>query len=206
MGGDQGNGLAMALGILMVLIVLGGAALFALAGRVLARGAAPPRRRLAVLLMALLGAGLGWLLVIWTFYPSTLWPPPRLHLSAPPGFDAPVVILLEDPRAIRTLAWRAGALPFAAAEAEIGVPSSGIVRIRSFGPLADQGYAEVSWSGGRRGSTLGGGNFGPPGTEAKAFMIIGRADTPPSGAPSLSDPDAIAAYIAGREGAVSGRR
>jgi len=102
-GGDQGNGLALAILIVMVLMVLGGVALFAFAGRLLARKLAPPRRRLVMVPMALAGAGLGWLLVIWTFYQSSWSPPPRLHLATAPGFDAPVVIFLKDPRAPRTV-------------------------------------------------------------------------------------------------------
>ena len=202
MGGDQGNGMALAILIVMVLMVLGVTASFALAGRLFTRTLAPPRRRLVILLTALAGAGLGWLLVIATFYESTLWPPPRLSLTAAPGFDAPVVILLEDSGAARTLEWQGGALPFSTPAAGIAVPPSGIVRIRSFGPIGARGYFEVTWFDGRRGFLVGGGNFGPPGTAATSYQILAPPDArpeEPAQGPQSSDPPAVAAYIAQRE-------
>jgi hypothetical protein len=202
-GGDQMDGLAQLQAVLMVLIVLGGVALFALAGRALARKSTPPRRRLVSALMGLAGAGLAWILVLWTFYPASWSPPTRLRLAIAPGFDAPVVILLEDPRASQAVAWRGGALPFTAATAQISVPPSGIARIRSFGPMAERLYADVTWSDGRQGFTLGGGNVGPPGTGANAYLIIEPPDTRPGvypvGAPQPSDPPAVAAYVEQRE-------
>lgn len=204
MGGDQLDGLAQAQAILMVLMVLVGAALFAFAGRMLMRLSTPPRRRLVSALMALVGAGLAWLLALWCFSPASWSPPPRLSLTAAPGLDAPVVILLEDPRATQTVAWRGGALPFTATAAEVSVPPSGVARIRSFGPMADNLHAEVTWSDGRTAYVAGGGRPGPPGTGARAYLIIEPPDAPPEahipGAPQPSDPQAVAAYIAHREG------
>lgn len=201
MGGDQGNGLSTVLGIIMILMVLGAVALFALIGRALTRKLAPPRRHLVTLLVALVGAGLGWLLVIATFYESTLWPPPQLSLAIPPGFDAPVVILLEEPRAGQTLEWRGGALPFTAPAAAIGVPRSGIVRVRNFGPIGVGTYFEVIWSDGRRGFLVASGNRGPPGTGATAYHILdARRDAPLPGAfQTYDDGSAIGAYIEQRE-------
>lgn len=68
-----------------------------------------------------------------TFYESSFSPPPELRLTAPAGFDAPWVVLLEDPRG-RTLVWDESALPFMTTTAELALPPSGVVRIRSFGP------------------------------------------------------------------------
>lgn len=204
MGGDQLDGLAQAQAILLVLMVLGGAALFAFAGRVLTRKFMPTRRRLVSALMALVGAGLAWLLALWCFYPGTLSPSPRLSLKAAPGFDAPVVILLEDPRSPRTVEWRGGELPFTAATAEVAVPPSGIVRVRSFGPIDVGAYFDVIWFDGRPGFLAGGGNRGPPGTGATAYHILEPPDGPPEayipGAPQPFDRPAIAAYVAQREG------
>lgn len=198
MGGDQGNGLALAILIVMVLMVLGGVALFAFAGRMLARRQAPPRRLLVTLLMALVGAGLGWLLVIWTFYQASWAPPPRLHLATPSGFDAPVVVLLKDPRAPGTVAWRGGGLPFTAATAEIAVPPSGVVRVRSFAPMSGRMDLEVTWPDGRRSPGAGYGP-GPPGMGVEAFMIIERPDAAPPGTLLFADPPTIARYVAQRE-------
>lgn len=204
MGGDQGNGLALAILIVMVLMMLGTVALFAIAGRLLARKLAPPRRLLVTLLMALVGAGLGWLLVIATFYESTLWPPPRLSLALPPGFDAPVVILLEDRRAAETLEWRGGALPFTTPAAAIAVPPSGIVRVRSFGPMAEYYQFTPIWPDGRQAFAVAHGSRAPPETGANAYWIIEPPDTPPGaappGAPQYFEPASIAAYVAQREG------
>jgi hypothetical protein len=180
------------------MLVLGGVALFALAGRALTRKLSPPRRRLVLVLMALAGAGLGWILVMATFFESSWAPPPRLSLATPAGFDAPVVILLEDPRAPTIVAWRDSALPFTAATAEIDVPSSGIVRVRSFGAMAGRADLDVIWPGGMQGFGAGGGP-GPPGTGADAYLIVERPDAPPSDGLQFSDPTAVAAYVAQRE-------
>ena len=203
MGGDQGSGLALAILIVMILMLVGGMLLFALVGHLLTRKLPQPRRRLVTLLMALVGAGAGWLLVIWTFYGSTLWPPPRLGLTAAPGFDAPVVILLEDPRAAQTLEWQGGDLPFTTPAAGIAVPPSGIVRVRNFGPIGVGFNFEVIWLDGRRGFLVGSANFGPPGTGATSYHILAPPDTrpeEPAPGPQSTDAPAIAAYIAQRQG------
>ena len=201
MGGDQGNGLSLVILICTVLMVVGGAILLAVAGRLLTRRHAPPRRTLVTLSLALVGAGLGFLVALSTFHQSTLWPPPRLSLTTPAGFDAPVAILLDDPRGGRTLAWSGGTLPFTAPAAELAVPPSGIVRLRGFGPIAGRGHVEVTWPDGRPGRAAGGGNSGPPGTGANGYLIIEPPEPPPADAAlAADDGPAIAAYIAQREG------
>jgi hypothetical protein len=197
-GGDQASGLAMAIGIVMVLMVLGAVALFAFATRVLTPKLAPPRRRLVTLLMALVGAGIGWLLVMATFYESSWSPPPRLQLATAPGFDAPVIVLLEDSRAPGAIEWRGGGLPFTTATAEISVPPTGIVRVRSFGAMAGRMDLDAIWPDGRRSPGAGGGP-GPPGTGAFAYLAVEHPDAPPPGMLLMADPPAIAAYIAQRE-------
>ncbi len=128
-----------------------------------------------------------------------MWPPPRLSLAIPPGFDAPVVILLEDPRASRALEWQGGAMPFTAPAAGVAVPPSGIVRVRSFGPIAERLYLVAIWSDGRQGIVTGGGNTGPPGTGASSYLMIEPPDAPPTGGSQSYDEPAIAAYIEQRE-------
>ena len=199
MGGDQGNGMALVILIVMALMVLGTAAAFALAGHLLTRRLAPRRRGLITLLMLLTGAGIGWLLVIATFYQSTLWPPPRLSVATPAGFDAPVLILLEDPRAGQMLDWHGGTLPFTAPTAAIAVPASGVVRVRSFGPIEERLHVIAIWPDGRQGLVAGGGNTGPPGTGASAYLLIAPPDSPPDAGPLSYDGPAIAAYIERRE-------
>lgn len=198
MGGDGASGLALAIAICMVLMVLGALVLFAFAGRALTRGSSPSRRLLITTLMALVGVGLGWLLVMATFYESSWSPPPRLQLVIPPGFDAPVVVLLQDNRAPQTVEWRGGGLPFTAATAEISVPPTGIVRVRSFGPMAGRGDLEVTWPDGRRSPGAGGGP-GPPSTGANAYIVIERPDARSPGVLLTADAPAVGAYVWRRE-------
>ena len=199
MGGDHASGMALGILISMVLIVLGAVALSVFAGRMLARNLAPPRRRLAVGLTILVGAGAGWMLVMVMFFGWSWSPQPRLRLATAAGFDAPAAVLLEDPRASRTIEWRGGRLPFTAESAEIEVPPTGIVRVRSFGPMAGRTNVDVTWSDGMTSFGAWGGP-GPPGTGATAHVMIERHDSPARGALQQAEPPAIAAYVAEREG------
>ena len=124
MGGDQGGGLALAIGIVMLLMIGGGALLLWLIARRLTRNVPAKRRNLIAILLALVGAGIGWMFVMGTFYESSFDPPPELRLTAAPGMDAPWVLLLEDPRG-QELIWQSSALPFTATTAELTVPPSG---------------------------------------------------------------------------------
>ena len=198
MGGDHAGGLALAILVAMVLFLLGAVALFVLVGRALTRNLAPRRRFLVVGLMTLAGVGAGWLLVMAIFYEGSWTPPPRLHRAVAPGFDGPAVILLEDPGAATAVEWRGGGLPFTAATAEVVVPPSGIVRVRSFGLMEGRADLDVIWSDRLQGFGAGGGP-GPPGTGASAYMIFERPDLPWDGASQFSDPAAIAAYVRERE-------
>ena len=96
MGGDQGNGLAMAIGIVMLLIILGCAFLMWLFARFLTRKVSPKRRGLVTALLTAAGLGIGWMVMTATFYESSFDPPPELRLTAAPGMDARWVVLLEE--------------------------------------------------------------------------------------------------------------
>ena len=198
MGGDQGSGLALAIFLAMVLMVLGATALFALAARMFTRKLTPARRHLVTLPIALVGAGVGWLLVLATFYESSWSPRPRLSLAAAAGFDAPVVVLLEDPRASRTIEWRSGRLPFTTATAEIAVPPEGIVRMRSLGRMSGRTNIDAIWPDGRPSPAAASGP-GPPGTGARAYLVIEHPDTPPPGLLLMAEPAAVGAYVARTE-------
>jgi len=199
MGGDQAGGLALAIGVIMVLMVLGGVALLVLVGRALTRKLSPRPRLLVTLLMVVVGAGLGWILVMATFYESSWAPPPRLSLATPAGFDAPAVILLEDRRAPRIVEWRDSGLPFTAATARIEVPPSGIVRVRDFGAMGGRADLSVVWPDGVESFGAGGGPA-PPGTGATTYLIIERPGAPSGEAMQLQTANsALAAYIAQRE-------
>jgi hypothetical protein len=182
----------------MLLIILGCAFLMWLFARFLTRKVSPKRRGLVTALLTAAGLGIGWMVVTATFYESSFDPPPELRLTAAPGMDARWVVLLEDPRG-QELTWNEGTLPFAATTAELTVPPSGIVRMRSFGPMNGRMDVGISWSRGPAAMGAGGGP-GPPGSGASAYMILphpdhmnSTADYPP---PSEA---ALAAYIAERE-------
>ena len=199
MGGDQAGGLALAILIVMVLIVVGAVALFFLVARRLTRNLAPSRRRLVVGLMILAGAGAGWMAVMATFYESSFSPPPRLHLVTAPGFDAPAVVFLEDPRAPAAVEWQDSWLPFTAATATVEVPPSGIVRVRGFGLMAGRADLDVIWSSGMQGWGAGGGP-GPHSLGANAYLVTGRPDVPPGEEAQFTGEADVAAYVAEREG------
>jgi hypothetical protein len=197
-GGDHAGGLALAIGIIMLLMVVGGVALFFFVARLFTRNVAPRRRFLVTLLMALVGAGLACLLVMATFYESSWSPPPRLHLLTAPASGGPVVIL-EDPSASGTMTWRGGWLPFTAATAEINVPPSGIVRVRSLGSGPMNAMMEATWPDGRMSPGTGGGP-GPPSTDSNAYLVIERPGVAYPGVLLDAEPAAIAAYVEQHEG------
>jgi hypothetical protein len=197
-GGDHAGGLALAIAIIMLLMVVGGVALFFFVARALTRNLAPRRRLLVTLLMTLVGTGLACLLVMATFYESSWSPPPRLHLLTAPASGGPIVIL-EDPGASGTMIWRGGWLPFTAATAEISVPPSGILRVRSFGSGPMNAMMAATWPDGRVSPGTGGGP-GPPGTGANAYLVIERPDAPYPGVLMSAEPPAVAAYVAEHEG------
>lgn len=200
MGGDQGNGLAMAIGIVMILMVLGAVAAFFLIGRAIARRVAPRRRGPVIAATMVLGVVAGWMAVTATFYESTWSPPPSLRLVTAPGFSQPRVILLEDPRSTQSLAVRESRLPFMATVAEVDVPASGIVRVRDLSAVAGRMDLGVQWSDGMQGFGAGGGPA-PPGTGARSYLLIPHpnAATPPGDLVQAGEPAAFAAYVAEKE-------
>jgi hypothetical protein len=197
MGGDGASGLAMAIGIAMVLMVLGSVGAFVLIARALKRWVRPTLRVPVVVAMVVVGAGIGWVLVMATFYESSWSPPPQLSLATPPGFTAPAVLLLEDPRAPGSLEWHDSWLPFTTPTATANIPPSGILRVRSFGLIAGRADADVVWPDGIR--TGPGGGPGPPGTGANSFIMIRRPDAPVDHGLDFEEGPALAAYVAQRE-------
>jgi hypothetical protein len=198
MGGDQAGGLAIAIGIVMLLIIAGCGFLLWLIARFLTRNVSPKRRGAVTLLLTVAGLGIGWLAMMATFYESSFDPPPELRLATAPGFDAPWVVLLEDPRG-QALEWRSSMLPFTATTAELNVPPSGIVRLRSFGPMEGRMDLTISWPD--QPSAFGaGGGPGPPGSGASAYMLIANPSHEQAGSALSPDGPALAAYIAEREG------
>ena len=63
MGGDGASGLAMAIFIAMVLMVAGAAVVIALLSRAFTRNMPSARRRIVMVVAAVLGAGIGWMAI-----------------------------------------------------------------------------------------------------------------------------------------------
>ena len=78
-------GLAMMIFIAMILMIVGALVVFAFIGRAIARKVAPGRQGLIMVLTALVGAGLGWLWVMATFYNRAGRRRPSLSLRSPRG-------------------------------------------------------------------------------------------------------------------------
>jgi hypothetical protein len=186
--------------IAMILMIVGALVVFAFIGRAIARRVAPDRQGLIMVLTALAGAGLGWLWVMATFYESSWSPPPQIQLAIAPGFDAPVVLILEDRGAGQRVQWHESSLPFTRSTAQIAVPPSGIVRVHDLGAAEGRADLSILWPDGTEAFGAGGGP-GPPGIGAASYMMIERAGAQAGEAERLSSsPEALAAYVMQREG------
>lgn len=152
----------------MMAMVAGGFLLAYFAGRVLF-----PRHIGRAAGLGLLGAGAGSLLLVATFFPDVWSPPPRLRIEIPASFAHPDAILIEDARAEAELAWRGSQIPFFGLSATVSIPAKGILRVRSFGPLAGRGDTDIEWSDGARTVGMASGP-GPSGAHATAYLIYMR--------------------------------
>jgi len=147
------SGLAQAIGILFLLIVLGAFLLGFLVGRILARrlGWNGAKRSLVSLGLGAVVAGGFALVVIGNVYYRDTWAPRRqVTFNAPPGFAQNWVVLLEDRRSGSVqLVWDGVEMPFFGKKTVIDVPLSGIVRVRDLSGLRNspRGF-KVLWSDG----------------------------------------------------------
>jgi hypothetical protein len=193
--------LALAIGILMILIVLGGLVLGVLLSRMMARrlGWSAEKLLLTSLGLGAIGGGGGTLVVIATFYEDTWAPPPRVTLNVQPGFRQDWLILLEDPNGSTQLVWESVGLPFFGKKASIDVPASGIVRVRDLSELHRPGPETIQWSDGSCNTGYSGG-LAPESTGAIRYMAFERLESD-CGAPHPLLPygEALGAYIAARE-------
>jgi hypothetical protein len=198
--GDGMNGMAAAIVVVMGLMLAGGLALFWWLGRLLAKAAGWRGRRVALsgLLLGLVGLGAGALLVAATFFESSWAPPPAVTLRLPPGFAHREVLLIEDPRAARTLAWTGVEAPFSGKATTVAVPPGGIIRLRSLDGLAGRADARVVWSDGAAATGAGGGPL-PPGIGQGSYLVFSRGEPNVALEPPWSDPAALAAWIRARE-------
>lgn len=194
------SGLAQAIGIMMILIVLGGLLSGVLLGRILARrlGWSGAKRLLAILGLGVIGVGGGVLVVIANFYESTWAPPRQVVLNVPPDFTQNSVLLLQDRKGSAQLVWEGVEIPFLGKRTVIDVPPSGIVRVRDLSALRGRGI-KVLWSDG---SYWSGHSTGPApkSTGATTYWAFGRLKSWQDEREQLpSGDEALGAYIAARE-------
>lgn len=199
MGGDSASGLAWAILALMVALIVGGFLIFYMIGR--AAGAkSPGKRRFLPWMLGLLGLGLGYLAIFPMFFESSWAPPPTIRFVVPAGFNQPSVILLEDPSSPNELPWTGSeVLPFSGVTAEVIVPASGVLRVKSYGPAEGRADTIVAWSDRSDAATDigGGGGPAPPGINAVSFMHFVRDRD--ANEPIYGGDEEAAAYIKRRE-------
>lgn len=198
MGGDGAGGLAMAILLVMIALVVGGFLVFYMIGRA-ATHKSPGKRRFLPWLLGLAGLGLGYLAIFPIFFESTWAPPPTIRFIVPAGFNQPSVILLEDPSSSNELMWTGSTLPFFGMTAEVAVPASGVLRVKSYGPAEGRADTSVAWSDRGDGASDigGGGGPAPPGINAVSFMHFVRDQG--ANEPIYGGDEEAAAYIRRRE-------
>jgi hypothetical protein len=196
----HGDGLALAIFIAMILMVLGGLLFGVLPGWMMARhlGWSGRKRLLITLGLGAIGAGGGILMVIATFNEDMWAPPPQVTLNVPPGFTQNWLILLEDPKSSTQLVWKGVEIPFFGKKTSIDVPASGIMRVRDLSELRYPSPGTITWSDGSCFTAWAGG-LAPESTGAIRLMAFNRLK-PNCGAPHPDFPDdeALGAYIAER--------
>ncbi|MEO8247745.1 MAG: hypothetical protein ABI589_00095 [Burkholderiales bacterium] len=208
MNDDGMGGLAMAIGIAMLLILLVAFVLPFFAGRLFARkrGWSGAKSHSASIGMGLLGLACGGLIVIATFFESTWLPPPKLSFIASPGFTGDWVVLLEDPKASQAIDWSGVEMAFFGKSARIVVPTSGILRVKDLAGIAGRADVDVMWSDGAPSSASAGGPA-PAGVGARTYSAFNRESVngAPAADPPFGDQAAFAAYIEARERVARGK-
>jgi hypothetical protein len=166
--GDGASGLAMLIGLVIVVVVVASTALPAWLGR--RRFGLP-----GLLVFGALGMAASVLYVIATFYEDTWSPPLALTFEAPPGVKHKLVRVIEDPGA-PPIVVTGRKLPFTQRHARLVVPADGIVRVRDLAPLRGEDVRAYL-----HGELHGGGGMGP----GYLFAFSGR-DVPPEEQPRFN--------------------
>jgi hypothetical protein len=193
--------LALVIGILMMLIVLGGVLAGVLLGRLLTRRLSwsGARRLLTVVCTSAIGAGAGVLTVIANFREDIWAPPPQIVLNVPQGFSQDWAILLEDSKSPGQLAWKGVDMPFFGKTTMIDLPPSGVVRVQDLGVIRGRGGLRIVWSDGSINRGQAGGPA-PQSTGATSFSAFNRAKSWLDMPPYLPFGDAeLGAYIVAQE-------
>lgn len=202
MGGDGMAGLGIAIMVAMIAIMIVSLVVAVLLARLIGRSMKFGRLGMLATSLGLgfIGLAAGVLVVIATFYEDTWSPPPRIRFNLPEGFAHHRVILLEDPATSRTIFWRGSEMPFRGLVADIDLPASGLLRVRSLEHAIGRGDLVAVWSDGEATRGIGGGPA-PAAVGATTFVTFLRGE-PADGRPDAfdsGDADARAAYIKGRE-------
>lgn len=179
MGGDGMGGLALAIGIAIIAMVICGFLIFYFISRMAGSS------KILALVLGLVGMGAGVIAVYATFYEDTWAPPPKILLDLPADFKPNSVILLEDSSSPTALAWQGVEMPFFGKSVDIQIPPSGVLRVKSFGPMAGRGDAQVIWSSGNRSLGSGGGPA-PSATKAYIYVYFLRDTARPNGSSSVA--------------------
>ena len=197
MRGDGMDGLALAIVLASLCILIAPALVFGSLGYVAAR-----KRRgwLGALIGVVIGLGAGAVGVVATFMESTWDPPGELTLEVPPGFAHEWVLILADPTVSTEIDWRGLDVPLMARTASLAVPPSGVVRVRALG-MVDGGDVRAQLSSGET-------QWGIVAMSAPSGVGAGRVVAYcfrpyPFCQPDLTptDPDALRALILEREAA-----
>lgn len=124
MNGDGMGGLALAIGVAMLLMIAVPAALLAIFGKRFGAKVVVP--------LFILGAGGGVLAVIATFYES-VWSPPVLVLfEGTPKHE--LLFIVEDPKAA-PLEVKGLDLPLVQRTVRVSVPENGVAHVQSLAPI-----------------------------------------------------------------------
>jgi hypothetical protein len=181
---DGFEGLAAAILCAIVALVVIPGVLGALIGRAFAKES----RVAGAVIGGVVGVLLGSIAVGFTFFETTMRPPPRLTLEAPTGFAHEWVFLVGDPAVSREVVWEGSWTP----EARVSVPRGGVVRVRSLGRL-DGDLVSVSMNG-RDNTSFGACNV--PSLGAGRVVMYGFAPWPGTEPePDCSDPAAFEARV-----------
>jgi hypothetical protein len=194
------SGLAQAIGILMILLVLGGLLLGVLLSRILGRrlGWSGAQLLLGTLSLGAIGLGAGAVAVLAIFRHDIWAPPAQVTFNSPPGFAQDWVILLEDREGSTQLVWKGVELPFFTKKAVIAVPPSGIVRMRDLSEVRGPRDIKVVWSDGSCNNGNAGGPA-PKSTGATRYVAFNRVEADCGAHPPFLDDEALGTYIAARE-------
>ena len=137
------SGMALAIMIAMILIVSIPGVVLGAIGYVVGKKRADGERKGGLVFGCggfVLGAALGVLGVVLTFYEDTF--EPTMALQTPAGFAHDSVIILEDPTASTRLDWNT-----TRSEARLASPASGVVRLADLEDFSGRGFFAVLPSG-----------------------------------------------------------